>query len=379
MHQQIRDQKETLKLEAQEAKKMKITAKASRQVKNARKARKQTDKAIGTNLEAQKEEEDDDDTSDLTKSLTFQSDDLTNLRQKQLSIWAFQQICNHPYILNPETAFRLGLEGTDTMKDHIKNSSKMQVIHHILQTNRNEKTLLFTRSVEFLDIIEHMVRGVRGKLQQKQQYIRFDGGTQARTRQKWVNYFNNTDAATCNLLLMTTQVGGYGLTITSASRVIMVDPSWNPAEDQQAIDRVFRIGQENDVVIYRLLTCGTIEESIFRRQVFKSSMGQATLAAGVGEVDVERYFSADQIFENVKASTKNYDSSETCDEIGKLVGTEVDEFAPETLDKHLEVLTKHPLVYGYSFCERLFKKSQDEAMKAKEREEEARNENFLSI
>ena len=147
MHQQIRDQKEQLKLQAIETRKLKNTAKASRSVRAQRKARIQTDKAIGTNLEEENEE---DDTSDLTKSLTFQSDDLTNLRQKQLSIWAFQQICNHPYILNPETAFRLGLEGTDTMKDHIKNSSKMQVIHHILQTNRNEKTLLFTRSVEFL-------------------------------------------------------------------------------------------------------------------------------------------------------------------------------------------------------------------------------------
>ena len=108
-------------------------------------------------------------------------------------------------------------------------------------------------------------------------------------------------------------------------------------------------------------------------------MGQATLAAGIGEVDVERYFSADQIFENVKESTKKYDTSETCDEIGKLVGTEVDEFAPEILENHLKVLTRHPLIYGYSFCERLFKRSQDEAIKAKEAEEAARNENFLSI
>lgn len=58
--------------------------------------------------------------------------------------------------------------------------------------------------------------------------------------------------------------------------LIVVDPSWNPATDSQAVDRAFRIGQVKDVVVYRLITCGTIEEKIYRRQIFKDSINRMT-------------------------------------------------------------------------------------------------------
>ncbi len=62
-------------------------------------------------------------------------------------------------------------------------------------------------------------------------------------------------------------MGGLGLTLTAADRVVIVDPSWNPAVDNQAVDRAYRIGQTRDVVVYRLITCGTVEEKIYRKQV----------------------------------------------------------------------------------------------------------------
>ena len=58
--------------------------------------------------------------------------------------------------------------------------------------------------------------------------------------------------------------------------LVLVDPSWNPATDAQAVDRAFRIGQEKNVVIYRLITCGSIEEKIYRRQIFKDSITKQT-------------------------------------------------------------------------------------------------------
>jgi len=65
-----------------------------------------------------------------------------------------------------------------------------------------------------------------------------------------------------------------------------VDPSWNPAVDSQAVDRAFRIGQTKNVVVYRLITCGTIEEKIYRRQIFKDSVNKLT----TGDADVlDRY------------------------------------------------------------------------------------------
>lgn len=73
------------------------------------------------------------------------------------------------------------------------------------------------------------------------------------------------------------QVGGLGLTITAADRVIIADPAWNPATDNQSVDRAYRIGQTRPVVVYRLITCGTVEEKIYRRQVFKSTLAKVGL------------------------------------------------------------------------------------------------------
>jgi SNF2 family DNA or RNA helicase len=69
------------------------------------------------------------------------------------------------------------------------------------------------------------------------------------------------------IFLLTTQVGGLGLTLTKAARVIVVDPAWNPSTDNQSVDRAYRIGQMKDVIVYRLMTSGTIEEKIYKLQV----------------------------------------------------------------------------------------------------------------
>ena len=73
----------------------------------------------------------------------------------------------------------------------------------------------------------------------------------------------------------TTQVGGVGLTLTGADRVVIYDPSWNPSIDAQAVDRAYRIGQTNRVVVYRLVSCGTVEEKIYRKQVYKGGLSRA--------------------------------------------------------------------------------------------------------
>ena len=91
------------------------------------------------------------------------------------------------------------------------------------------------------------------------------------------------------MALLTTQVGGLGLTLTAADRVVIYDPSWNPAADSQSVDRAYRIGQTREVVVYRLVTCGTVEEKVYRRQVFKGGLSRA----GTRDGNHFRYFSAD--------------------------------------------------------------------------------------
>lgn len=67
------------------------------------------------------------------------------------------------------------------------------------------------------------------------------------------------------IFLLTTRVGGLGINLTGADRVIIYDPDWNPSTDTQARERAWRIGQTRPVTIYRLLTSGTIEEKIYHR------------------------------------------------------------------------------------------------------------------
>jgi len=80
-------------------------------------------------------------------------------------------------------------------------------------------------------------------------------------------------------MLLTTSVGGVGLNLVCADRVVIVDPAWNPATDAQAVDRAFRIGQEKQVKVYRLVMSGLIEDKMFRLQVFKMGLSKTALEA----------------------------------------------------------------------------------------------------
>ena len=77
-------------------------------------------------------------------------------------------------------------------------------------------------------------------------------------REAIIDEFNAS--ADIPVLFLTTGVGGVGITLTGADRVILFDPSWNPATDAQAVDRAYRVGQTRPVIVYRLVTCGTVEE-----------------------------------------------------------------------------------------------------------------------
>lgn len=91
-------------------------------------------------------------------------------------------------------------------------------------------------------------------------YMRLDGGTDAKRRHAVVQTFNSDPSIDC--LLLTTHVGGLGLTLTGADTVIFVEHDWNPMKDLQAMDRAHRIGQKKVVNVYRLITKGTLEEKI---------------------------------------------------------------------------------------------------------------------
>uniref|UniRef100_A0A3Q3XQD0 DNA excision repair protein ERCC-6-like n=1 Tax=Mola mola TaxID=94237 RepID=A0A3Q3XQD0_MOLML len=135
----------------------------------------------------------------------------------------------------------------------------------IVWTYLSHRTLIFAHYRKVLDIIERIL-GNRGF-----KVMRLDGTiTQIAERERRISLFQTDERY--SVFLLTTKVGGVGITLTAANRVVIYDPSWNPATDAQAVDRAYRIGQTENVIIYRLISCGTVEEKIYRRQVFKDSL-----------------------------------------------------------------------------------------------------------
>ena len=86
-------------------------------------------------------------------------------------------------------------------------------------------------------------------------------------------------------------VGGLGLNLVGADRAVLYDPSWNPTDDTQAIDRCYRIGQKKPVTVYRLISAGTVEESMYEKQIHKDGLRRSVLV----EANTKRYFSSSDL------------------------------------------------------------------------------------
>ncbi|KAG9289048.1 hypothetical protein G9A89_015597 [Geosiphon pyriformis] len=179
-------------------------------------------------------------------------------------VWAqitkLSKICNHPdlYLCDHDPSFKNSPE-----YGHHQISGKMAVVKTLLEMwhPNGHRVLLFSQSTEMLDILEKFV------LSSQYDYRRLDGSTPITKRSFLVDEFNHDTSIF--LLLVTTKVGGVGLNLTGADRIIIYDPDWNPSNDDQATERAARPGQKKRVAIYRLMTSGTIEEKIYHRQLFK--------------------------------------------------------------------------------------------------------------
>lgn len=192
------------------------------------------------------------------------SDDLKAImggkRQVLYGVDILRKICNHPDLQDHRSlATKAGYNYGNGAK-----SGKMQVVKALLELwkEQGHKTLLFAQHRIMLDILERFIRHMSGF-----NYRRMDGTTPIHTRQGLVDEFNNNPDA--HVFLLTTKVGGLGVNLTGADRVIIYDPDWNPSTDVQARERAWRLGQKREVMIYRLMTAGTIEEKIYHRQLFK--------------------------------------------------------------------------------------------------------------
>ncbi|CAG8532179.1 3579_t:CDS:10 [Diversispora eburnea] len=122
--------------------------------------------------------------------------------------------------------------------------------------------------------------------------LRLDGSMAIKKRQALVTKFNDPHSPEF-VFLLSSKAGGCGLNLIGANRLVLFDPDWNPASDQQALARVWRDGQKKECFIYRFISTGTIEEKIFQRQSHKQSLSSCVVDE---ESDVERHFT----FESLK-------------------------------------------------------------------------------
>ncbi|KJE94722.1 hypothetical protein CAOG_05320 [Capsaspora owczarzaki ATCC 30864] len=175
----------------------------------------------------------------------------------------------------------------EQIEDTIQASVKLSFLTTLCENLKQDghRVLIFSQSTRMLDLIQEVLT------YQKYSLIRIDGSVTGHERQHRIDKFNTDDSIFG--FLLTTQVGGVGITLTSADRVIIVDPSWNPAIDTQAVDRAYRIGQTRNVVIYRLITCGTIEEKIYCRQVYKSDFSHVM----IDKHAPSRHFDASELYQ----------------------------------------------------------------------------------
>lgn len=157
---------------------------------------------------------------------------------------------------------------------------KMRALEKLLLSwfSHGDKVLLFSYSVRMLDILEKFI------IRKGYCFSRLDGSTPTNLRQSLVDDFNSSPSK--QVFLISTRAGGLGLNLVSANRVVIFDPNWNPSQDLQAQDRSFRYGQKRHVVVFRLLSAGSLEELVYSRQVYKQQLSNIAVS---GKME-KRYF-----------------------------------------------------------------------------------------
>ena len=193
-----------------------------------------------------------------------------------------KQICNHPALALKEDADAVLAAGNGSFSSR---SAKLQRLEEILEEviEAGDRALLFTQFAEWGLLLQaHLQRKWR-------QEVPFLYGSTSKTeRQAMVDRFQD-DPRGPQLFLLSLKAGGVGLNLTRASHVFHIDRWWNPAVENQATDRAYRIGQQNRVLVHKFITSGSVEEKIDRMIQEKSKLAEEIVGSGedwLGGLDV---------------------------------------------------------------------------------------------
>jgi len=169
-----------------------------------------------------------------------------------------QKCCNHPYLFNNTEPHTLTDE--ETLSHLINASGKLIIMDKMLEKLKEQghRVLIFSQMTRVLDILEDYC------YYKEYKYERIDGSITGTSRQQRIDRFNEPGSDVF-LFLLSTRAGGLGINLATADTVFIYDSDWNPHNDIQALSRAHRIGQESKVMIYRLITRGSVEERVMQK------------------------------------------------------------------------------------------------------------------
>lgn len=213
----------------------------------------------------------------VKKDITEAKDENLNYIHLLSALTKLRQICDHPYLID------------NTLKNNIELSGKTELLEELITDaiESGKKCLIFSQYISMLKIVKDIM------IRNKTSFEYMDGSTQ--DRQKAIEHFNNNEKVRAFLISLKT--GGYGINLTAADTVIIVDPWWNPMLENQAIDRAYRIGQTKKVNVYRLITKGTVEEKIMLLQQNKKDLFENLIEGGSQVLKTLDYEELKKLFE----------------------------------------------------------------------------------
>lgn len=174
-------------------------------------------------------------------------------------ITSLKQICNHPANFSKSDKF------------NIAESGKMDVVINLIENivENDEKVLIFTQYVKMGEIMKELMED-----HFNEEVLFLHGAVDRSRRDKMVDEFQNGKP---HIFILSLKAGGLGLNLTAATNVIHYDLWWNPAVENQATDRAYRIGQTDNVMVYRFITTGTFEEHINKILIDKRELAEMTI------------------------------------------------------------------------------------------------------
>ncbi|XP_056091436.1 helicase-like transcription factor [Rhinichthys klamathensis goyatoka] len=162
------------------------------------------------------------------------------------------------------------VEAQSATGENWQSSSKVDALMSNLLKLRNEdptvKSLVVSQFTRFLDVIELPLREYGFS------FTRLDGSMNQKTRAKAIQDFQDSSPGSPTIMLLSLKAGGVGLNLTAASHVFLMDPAWNPAAEDQCVDRCHRLGQSRDVVITKFIVKDSVEENMVKIQKKKQEL-----------------------------------------------------------------------------------------------------------